>query len=300
MVSVVAANGMDDMAALDYGFDASPAMSFGASSPYSFHGDSASVCASVDTGFGLGRFAGTAGPWLLGRASGPSPMLVVKNTFISVQEDVEDEGAGAPMVAAKSCPAMKMPDPATVEQSPFFGASFSRFSQEEAGRVMVQYVEEDGSPDASPAYVLPRELAASLRAASSSPTASSTVRAAVSPDVRAAASDTVVKPLEIRVPEMSFGSEEHGAGECRPCAWFWRPQGCANGAECRHCHLCPQGEVKTRRKSKITCMRKQGRLERSTSAPDSEHPQTISIGDGLSANADGAAGRMQLQLTGLV
>lgn len=40
----------------------------------------------------------------------------------------------------------------------------------------------------------------------------------------------------------------------RPCAWFWKPkatrglgifwnpfcQGCDNGRDCHHCHLCPQ------------------------------------------------------------
>jgi len=46
-------------------------------------------------------------------------------------------------------------------------------------------------------------------------------------------------------------------------------------------------------------MRKQGRVERSTSAPLAAQPQTISIGAGLTS-AEAAAGRLQLQLTGLV
>lgn len=45
----------------------------------------------------------------------------------------------------------------------------------------------------------------------------------------------------------SFGSAGHAAGTCRPCAWFWKPQGCNNGQLCCHCHLCPAGEHKTRR-----------------------------------------------------
>jgi len=48
----------------------------------------------------------------------------------------------------------------------------------------------------------------------------------------------------------SVGSALHGTGECRPCSWFHRPGGCQNGADCRHCHLCPDGEVKARKKSK--------------------------------------------------
>lgn len=47
----------------------------------------------------------------------------------------------------------------------------------------------------------------------------------------------------------------HGAGQCRPCAWFWREQGCRNGAACGYCHLCPEGELKSRKKNKIAAMR---------------------------------------------
>lgn len=46
----------------------------------------------------------------------------------------------------------------------------------------------------------------------------------------------------------SVGSALHGTGFCKPCAWFWRPQGCGNGVECRHCHSCPENEIKRRRK----------------------------------------------------
>lgn len=51
----------------------------------------------------------------------------------------------------------------------------------------------------------------------------------------------------------SIGSALHSAlyesGSCRPCAWFWKPQGCLNGFDCRHCHLCPASELKRRRKT---------------------------------------------------
>lgn len=46
----------------------------------------------------------------------------------------------------------------------------------------------------------------------------------------------------------SIGSVLHGSGDCKPCAWFWKPQGCQNGQECLHCHLCPQSEIKIRKK----------------------------------------------------
>lgn len=46
----------------------------------------------------------------------------------------------------------------------------------------------------------------------------------------------------------SIGSRLHGSNLCKPCAWFWKKEGCLNGAECRHCHSCTYGEL-TRRKS---------------------------------------------------
>lgn len=59
-------------------------------------------------------------------------------------------------------------------------------------------------------------------------------------------------------PHIAFptpGSALHGTGACRPCAWFWKSQGCENGSECRHCHLCPEGEIKSRRKTKVRSFR---------------------------------------------
>lgn len=50
----------------------------------------------------------------------------------------------------------------------------------------------------------------------------------------------------------SHGSVLHLRGACRPCAWFWKQGGCQNGRDCQHCHLCPQGEVKLRKKVKQT------------------------------------------------
>lgn len=53
----------------------------------------------------------------------------------------------------------------------------------------------------------------------------------------------------------SRGSALHASGACRPCAWFWKPAKCQNGQECWHCHLCPEGELKSRKKSKLAMMR---------------------------------------------
>lgn len=48
----------------------------------------------------------------------------------------------------------------------------------------------------------------------------------------------------------SHGSVLHATGQCRPCTWFWKPSGCKNGEECGHCHLCPDGEIRSRKKAK--------------------------------------------------
>jgi len=60
----------------------------------------------------------------------------------------------------------------------------------------------------------------------------------------------VITPLEQRKPELSKGGQLHGSGKCKPCAWFWRPQGCVNSQECLHCHLCTAAELKIRKKAK--------------------------------------------------
>merc|ERR1712070_1264228 len=46
----------------------------------------------------------------------------------------------------------------------------------------------------------------------------------------------------------SVGSAGHASGDCKPCAWFWKPEGCQNGEDCLHCHFCPAGEVNRRKK----------------------------------------------------
>lgn len=46
------------------------------------------------------------------------------------------------------------------------------------------------------------------------------------------------------------GSTLHSSGRCRPCAWFWRGGGCRHGKECRHCHICPEGRVRERRRAR--------------------------------------------------
>jgi len=54
----------------------------------------------------------------------------------------------------------------------------------------------------------------------------------------------------------SVGSARHGEGRCKPCAFLYREgEGCANGAACLYCHLCPKGEIRRRKKEKLRTWR---------------------------------------------
>merc|ERR1719336_3297183 len=53
----------------------------------------------------------------------------------------------------------------------------------------------------------------------------------------------------------SRGSTRHGVGRCKPCAFVHRPTGCADGVECKFCHLCSPGEKKRRQKQKQEAVR---------------------------------------------
>jgi hypothetical protein len=77
-----------------------------------------------------------------------------------------------------------------------------------------------------------------------------------------------------REPQMSEGAKYHGSGNCRPCAWFWRPMGCKNGEACCHCHLCPAGELKARKKMKVLTIR-QEKQQRKTEDQDEEGGEVV-------------------------
>ncbi|CAK0856313.1 unnamed protein product [Prorocentrum cordatum] len=62
-------------------------------------------------------------------------------------------------------------------------------------------------------------------------------------------------PHPAQLPQASAGSELHGTGRCRPCGWFWKPGGCVHGAACCHCHTCPEGELRARKKAKLAALR---------------------------------------------
>jgi len=148
----------------------------------------------------------------------------VKNTFIHaflIGGEDEDEQE-PPMVATKSCPAVRMCS------SSALSTSDGESSSDDAA--------EQRWPVARPKGAEQRAVPGQGQVTQCLPTVH-------------------VVPLELRKPEHSAGSKLHGAGKCKPCAWFWRPQGCDNGTECRHCHLCVAGELKARRKARASAAR---------------------------------------------
>jgi hypothetical protein len=55
----------------------------------------------------------------------------------------------------------------------------------------------------------------------------------------------------------TVGSAKHHLGECKPCAFFWKPAGCTNGVNCVYCHLCDAKEKKRRQKEKKVLLKAQ-------------------------------------------
>jgi len=74
------------------------------------------------------------------------------------------------------------------------------------------------------------------------------------------ASDTSIfnPPPGLELPSFEMpnpGSALHGSGTCNPCAWFWKPSGCQSNLNCGFCHMCPEGELKNRKKAKRDSIR---------------------------------------------
>jgi hypothetical protein len=230
---------------IDYGFASSPTHAGREAFPGE-RGDGADSTSGIGSTF-LNRIHGVS----------------VKNTFIDDYLDEEDE-ALASVVATHSCPPPVVSLPSVEEFMPgppgldglrhalpfedfaafHFQAAAQRWAPSQAPQVKVQ------QPLKPPGIFIQRGEGAQTRVPSPD------LSRKMSSDSDAASGTSLeplaagVAPLESRQPEMSAGSASHECGECKPCAWFWRPQGCLNGKDCRHCHLCPQGAMKTRRKTK--------------------------------------------------
>mmetsp|Transcript_26355 Transcript_26355/g.87339 ORF Transcript_26355/g.87339 Transcript_26355/m.87339 type:complete len:305 (-) Transcript_26355:182-1096(-) len=222
--------------------------------------------------------------------------VIVKNTFIDGFADDSDDSDvdGPPMTAVKSLPPMKLKEaqpvfPRLLDNS--VSPVHRKTDKAASLSFMVQYVlPPSGSGLPTPSFqrhFTPPESQEPVTPAAppfpspdASPTPSSpAVQPSPSPDASPTPSSVgpsssgngsggfsgslaahCVVPMDARMGEVSQGSSVHSIGQCRPCAWYWRPQGCSNGKDCRHCHLCSASEVKARKKNRITSLRSQSRL----------------------------------------
>lgn len=62
--------------------------------------------------------------------------------------------------------------------------------------------------------------------------------------------------VRLNLELLTFGSEGHDSGTCKPCAFF-HSKGCDNGSECAFCHVCGPTEKKRRQRDKVS--RREGR-----------------------------------------
>eukprot|EP00933_Yihiella_yeosuensis_P017168 TRINITY_DN1441_c0_g1_i3.p1 TRINITY_DN1441_c0_g1~~TRINITY_DN1441_c0_g1_i3.p1 ORF type:complete len:503 (-),score=117.10 TRINITY_DN1441_c0_g1_i3:472-1902(-) len=74
---------------------------------------------------------------------------------------------------------------------------------------------------------------------------------------------------------LTVGSLDHYWGTCKPCSFFWRPQGCHNGADCRHCHLCPRTAVKQRKRRQEKVKREMHTIEIAAKQIESQQQMII-------------------------
>jgi len=57
--------------------------------------------------------------------------------------------------------------------------------------------------------------------------------------------------LDVPEPEVMpevVTAGKHLNGQCKPCAFAWKPEGCVSGADCKFCHFCPPGEKQRRKR----------------------------------------------------
>mmetsp|Transcript_51961 Transcript_51961/g.123696 ORF Transcript_51961/g.123696 Transcript_51961/m.123696 type:complete len:206 (-) Transcript_51961:119-736(-) len=67
-----------------------------------------------------------------------------------------------------------------------------------------------------------------------------------------------------RVPTWSAGAALHESGNCKSCAWFWKPSGCREGEGCSLCHMCDWTEIKRRKAEKFAEYKAKRKAARAT------------------------------------
>mmetsp|Transcript_42201 Transcript_42201/g.99026 ORF Transcript_42201/g.99026 Transcript_42201/m.99026 type:complete len:201 (-) Transcript_42201:106-708(-) len=73
-------------------------------------------------------------------------------------------------------------------------------------------------------------------------------------------SEALVAPVLGSKDLPTIGSQGHHIGNCKPCAFVHREEGCGNGVQCKFCHICGPGEKKRRAKEKKENRKNSSRL----------------------------------------
>jgi len=74
---------------------------------------------------------------------------------------------------------------------------------------------------------------------------------------------------------------KHFSGDCLPCAYYFKPDSCKWGGRCNFCHLCPDGEIKLRKKEKIRALRDQAMREKNLQQASESQVVSLSLSSAL-------------------
>lgn len=201
--------------------------------------------------------------------------LSVKNTFWSVEDEDEDEDET--WIGTQSCVARMSMFEDDCSPSDLLGAASTGLTSVGVTSVGVTSVgvassSWEGPGASTPAGGSPRVVATPVVRVFSP---CSFLREDLHPSQEATAAEATASEATAtetpapaasqnrsRIPEPSLGSVGHGTvcqdGKpgCEPCAWFWRPGACVFAGDCKFCHMCPENELKRRKKEKVMRMRK--------------------------------------------
>jgi len=218
--------------------------------------------------------------------------LTVKNTFIDVEEESPDSihslhDRGARTCTARMSPSKgffdEQPDQHEMQHSELTAVPPDSPDKRMDMRLLVPEDDHDGtgSSPVSPSMPPPSESAPTFEDDGPAPP----------PQMSPSHFGRQLLGLALQAPEAlsappSEGSKLHGLFDeeglpaCQPCAWFHKkPSGCINGAACKRCHLCPEGEPKLRKKQKVARLRQQQAEAASREAAQSESPSASKPAD---------------------
>eukprot|EP00747_Dinoflagellata_sp_TGD_P220559 gnl/TRDRNA2_/TRDRNA2_92516_c0_seq1.p1 gnl/TRDRNA2_/TRDRNA2_92516_c0~~gnl/TRDRNA2_/TRDRNA2_92516_c0_seq1.p1 ORF type:complete len:434 (+),score=66.77 gnl/TRDRNA2_/TRDRNA2_92516_c0_seq1:78-1379(+) len=103
--------------------------------------------------------------------------------------------------------------------------------------------------------------------------------------LREASAPEAVPNLDAALGFASIGSIGHDEGDCRPCAYHWKPNGCSNGKNCTFCHMCNKGELKKRKKEKIMKLRTDAMALLTGSDTNADHLQSGLVSQGYDGSS---------------